>query len=464
MTTEAQNPSTESTTDMDKVIARIQKILSRASTTSGTTEAEADTALKMAQELAMKHNLDLAAIEASAVTNGNPNAPAERVKDELKGRAMYKWQRQLAKYVAEANFCYHLIQERHEWVQAQFKLDDEWLDNGKPNQEAKELGLTKVKISYDERDALGWDKSNKYSRITDGRRKTTHKHIFVGRKGNVVTAQMMFQYLTQTIEDLVVSEMNLTNAQRLSRSAMSWKEGAGDRLCERLAARRKDLIDQHDARVKQQEEDRLADAKRAAAEKAAKEPKHLTADHETEVKAAYEGMQDGMYDLSGANEAEDAERPDIDADEPWTPEGEEIPEPVAGTAMVLASVFDKQERDANYEMAHGMEPGTLARWQAERDERQRKEAEAEAEEEQDSVEAPVKAETERQRNAREAREEREYQANRRRWAREDARDARREAAAYAKRDHRAYRAGAEKGKSIGLDIQLKAGKDTKKLS
>lgn len=464
MTTDTTQPA-ESATDMDKVISRIQKILSRANTGSGTTEAEADTALKMAQELALRHNLDLAAIEASAAQSNNPNAPAERVKDEIQGRAMYKWQRQLAKYVAEANFCYHLVQERTEWVKAQYELDAEWLVNGKPNVEAKHL---QKRVDADTYHEMKWEDRNMYHRAVDGRRKTTHKHIFVGRKGNVVTAQLMFQYLTQTIEDLVVVEMNLTNAQRLSRSAMSWKEGAADRLCERLASRRQDLIAKHDARVKQEEADRQADRKRAHEEKLAKEPKKLTADHDTEVKAAFEGMDADAYDHSGDKpELEEQDRPEED-EEPWTPEGEEIPEEETGTALVLASVFDETEREANYELAHNMEPGTLARWRKEREEARRlaeeEAAKEEAEEELEEVEKPVKQETERQRNARLKREEREYQAQRRRWAREDAAEARRNAREWAKRDHSAYRKGAEKGKSIGLDTQIKGGKDPKKLS
>ncbi len=457
MTTETQNTA-ESTTDMDKVIARIQKILSRASTTSGTTEAEADTALKMAQELAMKHNLDLAAIEASGAAS-NSNAPAERVKDELKGRAMYKWQRQLAKFVAEANFCYHVIQERSEWIKSYYKLHTETVkDYGL---DVKDFTSTITQDEY-------WDLTdsrhrNCYQQV-DGRYKKSHKHIFVGRKGNVITAQLMFQYLTQTIEDNVPVA---NNAQRLSRSAVSWKEGCSDRLCERLSARRQDLIEKHDARVQQQEADRAAARKQEHEEAKAKTPKAIGANRETEVKAAFEGISGGARDATCTNEAEDPERPDIEDEAPWTPEGEEIPEPETGNALVLASVYDKSEQEANYELAHGYEPGSLAKWRKESEERARLADEAaakeEAEEQQDDVERPVKAETERQRKAREAREEREYQVRRRRWAREDRAEANRNAREWAKRDHTAYRAGAEKGKVIGLDIQVKAGKDPKKL-
>lgn len=446
----------EVTADIDKVVARIQKLLSRTKDGSGTTEAEADTALKMAQELAMRHNLDMAAIEASA-SSSNANAPVERVKDELKGRAMYKWQRQLAKYVAEANFCYHLVHQRSEW-QADRYVPDKHLVAAR----GKSVDEFPKSLTQSEYWELPWEEQQFFNLIS-GRYKTTNKHIFVGRKSNVITAQLMFQYLTQTIEDLVVKEMDLTNAERLSRSAMSWKEGAGDRLCERLAARRKDLIAKHDARVQAEEADRKAAVEKARQE-AANKPKGLPANHETEVKAAYASAADQAFDLTDQDQGpSEPDRPEVEDEEPWTPEGEEALVPETGTALVLASVYDENERDANYELAHNLEPGSLAKWKREREEAQRKAAEEVAEEVIEDVEQPVKQETERQRKARIAREEREYQANRRRWAREDAAQARREAREYAKRDHRAYRAGAEKGKDIGLDLQVNAGKEAKKL-
>src|SRR4051812_42543559 len=101
--------------EMEKVIARIQKMLARSKTDRGASEAEAETAMKLAQELMAKYNLDMAVIEAASAAK---DAPVERVRDEVKGRAMYKWQRQLARYVAEANFCYHLIKKDSVWEDA----------------------------------------------------------------------------------------------------------------------------------------------------------------------------------------------------------------------------------------------------------------------------------------------------------------------------------------------------------
>jgi len=470
MTSEAQTTPDESS-NMDKVIARIQKLLNRVELTKDQSaqhgsdagsEAEAERALAQAQELALKHNLDLASIEAAGATKNNL-VSVERVKEETTGRAMYQWQRSLARYVAETNFCYHLIQERKEWVKAYYKLDPE---------EVKAAGKThrdfaKNKLTAEEYWSSDIDHSiRRFYKEIASRYQTSHKHLYIGRKGNVITAQMMFRYLTQTIEDMVLPALGIDNSKRLSRSAMSWKEGCADRLCERLAAKRQDLIDKHDARVKAEEADRQAERERQAAEHKAKQGRQIEANHETEVKHAFDGIKAGAYDRTGpVEEGEEPDRPEED-DDAWTPEGEEVPEVIeqeAGTALVLASEFSEQEREANYEVAWGLEPGSLARRRAEREEERRRAAEEEATEQQDKADAPVKQETERQRKAREKREAEEELKQQRRWARMDAAEEAKARRLAERRDHRAYRMGQQKGKDIGLDLQVKAGSEIKKL-
>jgi len=364
---------------------------------------------------------------------------------------MYKWQTQLAKYVAEANFCYHLVQTKEAYIKPHYKLDKE-----DAKREGKKL---KAVVTDEERSELPSDERMLYEYVP-GRYQTTKSNLFIGRKGNVVTAQMMYQYLTQTIEDLVPIT---NNAQRLSRSAMSWKDGCADRLCERLAIRRKDLIEQHDARMKQEAEERAAERKRAAEEAAARRKNVLAADHKTEVKAKYDAQASEAYDARrDVPEADEPDRPEAD-EEPWTPEGDEVAEPETGSALVLASQFDASEREANYELAHGLPAGYFAKRRAEDAAYEAQRAKEQAEEVLDEVEAPVKQETERQRKAREKREAEEARKRRARWAREDEAAARRAAREWSKRDHAAYRAGASAGKGIGIDIQLNAGKEAKKL-
>lgn len=436
MTAETQTEQPETGgADVDTVIRRIQKILNFTKAGATHSEAEADNAMKMAQKLAMAHNLDLAQIEAAQ--NKTANAPIiERVKDKVAGRAVYNWQRQLAKYVAEAWFCYYMVSERQEWRPAH----------------VKHKGKT---YTAEERSALTWEERRvieSEGEWKDGRYQNTKAHIFVGRLGNVMTAQLMFQYLTQVIEDsLPITD----NSQRLSRSAVSWREGCADRLCERLAQRRADLIKEHDARIKEEMAAVRADfeAKRTAN----KVPMGLPANEKLETKAAFEDHGADAYDRSGPKpKGEEQDRPEPVAGDDWTP-GDGIepePEESPGTAMVLASIFDQSERDANYEVAHNLEAGTLVRWRREYEESQAKAAEAAAKGEVESIEEPVKQETDRQRKARERREAEERAKSRRRWARESATEARREAARDAKRDHRAYYAGARKADDIGLDTQI----------
>lgn len=107
------NETTVGSEEMKRVIDRVQKLLTRSKTSRGNSESEAETAMRLAQDLMSKYNLDMAEIEAAST---NKETAAERVKEETKGRAMYKWQRQLAKYVAEANFCYHIIKSGYTWV------------------------------------------------------------------------------------------------------------------------------------------------------------------------------------------------------------------------------------------------------------------------------------------------------------------------------------------------------------
>src|SRR3990167_7971764 len=92
------------TASLDKVIARIQKLLARSGLDGdkrGASENEAEIAASEVQRLMLKHNLDMATVQAAS----GVNAPAERVKEALSGKTRQKWQRDLA------NFCYYLLKE-----------------------------------------------------------------------------------------------------------------------------------------------------------------------------------------------------------------------------------------------------------------------------------------------------------------------------------------------------------------
>lgn len=406
--------------DIDAVIRKIQKILTRTKGDSGVTDAEADTAMQTVQRLMAKYNLDMATVDAAG--SSYEDSGSVRVDERSGARARFKWQRGLAQYVAEANFCLHTL--RKERAQDE---EGNWL----------------------------WG--------TDGRSIRRPIHRFIGRKANVITTQLMFDYLCHAVEDSVPVT---GKSERFSRASSSWKEGCAARLCERLAKRREDLMAEHDARVKASEEAFQADAARRAKEAKEKHLRTLGPRPPTPEEIA-EGLKSGAYDATGlkSEAPEDPERPEVKKDD-WTPGAnaepeEDVPPPV--TTLVLASVYDQREQDLNEDMRWGYEPGTTAKRRAGQDayyEKQRQEA-ANREPE---PEEPAPIETPRQKAAREKREAAEHLKQRRRWAREDAREERKEMKEHMRRDHDAYRGGLEAGKKIGLDPQVKAKADAKRLT
>ncbi|MDE3097243.1 MAG: DUF2786 domain-containing protein [Chloroflexota bacterium] len=484
----------------DKVIARIQKLFARSARAGehrgGATEAEAETAMRLAQELMAKYNLDVAAVEAAARPDAAASG-AQRTKEEVSSRTRYEWQRQIAKYVAEAHFCYHLVRTDGEW---------RYVRDGKD-------------VSREDALENGYDDSKWRKRAT---------HVFVGRKANVVTAQLMFHYLVDAVEDLAPTVDNRVRVGRTgwgsykgedyrikivdgptgprfqrcdahdastvydtiseaaaaitgktangyvffnlgeASTAESWKKGCADRLCERLAKRRRDLIAEHDARVRQAEEDARAERERRAAEAKAASERVLGANDQAEAEAQVGAARASARRAAPAPTGLDAERPP-EGDADWTPGqgAEAAEEPPATTALVLASVYDASEQEANYELAHGLEPGALARRRRKQEEREReyeaKQAAREAAGEAQAREEPVRVETEKQRLRRKAKEAEEMAKRRKRWARENEREARKAARAYAKVDQSAYSEGQEKGEGIGLDAQVGEASETKRI-
>ena len=180
--------TTENTTTNDNIVRKIQKLLALGK--RGGTEAEASAAMDMVQELLVKYNLDLAVVEAAAVEGGTVQAKEKREQTKLDRSAMYKWTQQLCRQIAEANFCFYWTQE--------------------------------VTERYGKADEYGFQK-----------RRQVKRHVILGREANVVAVKMMYEYLADTLEAL----MPYPQTERLSRSAISWREGAAERLAERIRAK-----------------------------------------------------------------------------------------------------------------------------------------------------------------------------------------------------------------------------------
>lgn len=170
-------------------LKRVQKLLALAQDSRGN-ENEAASAMARAQEILAEHNLSLASVVGAS--------SEKRERTEIDGLAhgngrgaMYNYQRQLMRSIAEANFCTH-------WI-----------------------------ITTGER----YDYNN--GRKIPG----VKSHMLIGRESNVVACRVMFEYLNEAIERTVPYKGSL----RLSRSAISWKEGCANRLMVRIDKRRREL-------------------------------------------------------------------------------------------------------------------------------------------------------------------------------------------------------------------------------
>lgn len=167
----------------DSIIRRIQKLLELANTNNNDQEAEASSAMAKVQELLAQHNLDLAIVKDTAVAGGVKQVEEKREKTKVNRSAMYEWQRELWRTIAEANFCFH------------------WVSN---------------------------ERTGKLSR--NGDPVYIKRHTVLGRESNVIAVQMMGEYLCDTIERV----LPYANVDRLSRSAISWRKGCAERLMARI--------------------------------------------------------------------------------------------------------------------------------------------------------------------------------------------------------------------------------------
>lgn len=170
----------------DSVVAKIQKLLEMAARAHGN-ENEAAVAMGKAQELLAKYNLDLATVQDKQV-KGSPNKQADEKRgyQKVSRSAMYEWQRELVGVIGETNFC--IV-----WITTEFE-------------------------PYRKR-GQDWDSHRKVKR-----------YKILGREGNTMSVLLMVDYLFETIERLLPYE----NKDRLSRSAISWRQGCADRLKHRL--------------------------------------------------------------------------------------------------------------------------------------------------------------------------------------------------------------------------------------
>jgi len=168
----------------DSLVRKIQLLLNLAARPEGN-EAEAAAAMGKAQELLAQYNLDLGTVQDKVVAGGVAAREAETKRDyaRVSKSAMYQWQRNLVRTVAEANFCRYWVEDTTE---------------------------------------------TRWNRLCQVKR-----HKVLGRVVNTTAVLVMVDYLLETIERL----LPWTGRERLCREAVLWREGCADRLVERINAK-----------------------------------------------------------------------------------------------------------------------------------------------------------------------------------------------------------------------------------
>lgn len=162
-------------------INKIRKLMALADKKSGATEHEALAATAKVQELLQEYGLSMAEIEAGGGSTGDDG---KREKTVIKRSSMYRWQRELMETIAEANFCMHHIKE--------------------------------------ERD----EKTGRW----------TKRHQLIGRSVNVISVQLMYDYLVTTMKKLV-KEAGHAPGTHNEQDYHFWLEGCSERLRERIEER-----------------------------------------------------------------------------------------------------------------------------------------------------------------------------------------------------------------------------------
>lgn len=165
----------------DAVVRKIQLLLNLGQRSEGN-ETEAAAAMAKAQELLAQYNLDLATVQDSVVPGGTAAREAATKRDyaRISRSAMYRWQRELVKTIAEANFCVYWVEDTQE---------------------------------------------TRWNRLCNVKR-----HKVLGRVVNTTGVLVMVDYLLETIERL----LPWAGRERLCRDAVMWREGCADRIMERI--------------------------------------------------------------------------------------------------------------------------------------------------------------------------------------------------------------------------------------
>ena len=187
----------ELTTEVQAIVAKVEKLLRLAA--KNPNEAEAASATAKAQELLAAYNLDMAAVERNSGDTG------KRAEENLAG-GRFEWERDLWKAVAELNFCLY-------WNQIVF-----------------------IQTALGQK--VRWKAGKQVRGIEQ------HQHRLVGRTVNVASTKAMASYLEGVADRLTRERCTKAKESPRSRWAMSFREGISMRIEEKIYERRRELLDE----------------------------------------------------------------------------------------------------------------------------------------------------------------------------------------------------------------------------
>lgn len=165
--------------DADRLIARIQKLL--ALSQNNPSQAEAEAAAAKVQELVSQYNIDLAQVENDTATGPTYE---KREKTPHDRSAMYNYQQSLMQQLAQNNFCMHFVREM--------------------------------------------------AVHSNGKMRKAKRHMLLGRKVNIISTIMTYDYLVDTFDAL----LPFTGMEKRGKAALAWLDGCTHAVVGRLEQRR----------------------------------------------------------------------------------------------------------------------------------------------------------------------------------------------------------------------------------
>ena len=208
--------------DIDEELAdRIMKILAMAKH-KDSNENEAANAMRMAQKLADAHNLSLANLDPESRSSAGKKRAGQKTNGGL-----YVWQRELYAAIAKLNHCKHWCSEEEE--------------TGKVSAyEKRKWGAEEAKYRA-ENGYASWGK--------------TFRHRLLGSPVNVISTQMMADYLQDAIERMARDYVGNDAKKFFIPDAIAFREGMASRIVMRLEEKRREDVEEQE-RMKKEAQDR----------------------------------------------------------------------------------------------------------------------------------------------------------------------------------------------------------------